>query len=122
RYSGSGPTPRTSAAPSSASRRAIGARLARMDIRPTLLALLAILPLAGAAPAASAHGAIEDRTAMDDVDARLQRYTGEVPGAALLVLRDGEALVRRGVGLADVAAGTPVTPRTNFRLASLSKQ
>ncbi len=93
-----------------------------MDIRPTLFALLAILPFAGAAPAATARDAIEDRPAMDEVDARLRRYAGDVPGAALLVLRDGQPVVRRGVGLADIEAGTPVTPSTNFRLASVSKQ
>ncbi|MEN1958109.1 serine hydrolase domain-containing protein [Luteimonas sp. MJ145] len=59
---------------------------------------------------------------MAEVEARLQPYTGDVPGAALLVLRDGEPVVRRGVGLGDVAAGTPVTPATSFRLASVSKQ
>lgn len=89
-----------------------------MDIRPALLTLLAILPFAGA----GAHDAVEDRPAMAEADARLQRYAGNVPGAALLVLRDGEPVVRRGVGLADLAAGTPVTPATNFRLASVSKQ
>ena len=93
-----------------------------MDIRCAVLALLASLSSAGVAPAASARDAIEDRTAMDEVDARLQRYSGDVPGAALLVLRDGEAVVRRGVGLADFEAGVPVTPSTNFRLASVSKQ
>ena len=89
-----------------------------MDIRSALLALLAILPFTGAAASDTPGG----RTAMAEVDARLARYTGQVPGAALLVLRDGEAVVRRGVGLADLEAATPVTPATNFRLASLSKQ
>jgi CubicO group peptidase (beta-lactamase class C family) len=56
------------------------------------------------------------------VDALMRDYTGDVPGAAVLVLRDGEPLVRRGYGLADLEAGTPVTPDTNFRLASVSKQ
>ncbi|MBJ6979742.1 beta-lactamase family protein [Luteimonas sp. MC1782] len=78
----------------------------------------AVLLLAVALPWAPATG----RDAMTEADARLQRYTGEVPGAALLVLRDGEPVLRRSVGLADVDAGTPVTPATNFRLASVSKQ
>nr|WP_242003062.1 serine hydrolase domain-containing protein [Vulcaniibacterium tengchongense] len=52
----------------------------------------------------------------------MRDYTGEVPGAAVLVLRDGRALVRRGYGLAELEAGTPVTPQTHFRLASVSKQ
>ena len=56
------------------------------------------------------------------VDALMRDYTGDVPGAAVLVLRDGQPLVRRGYGLADLDTGAPVTPETNFRLASVSKQ
>src|SRR5690606_36453735 len=56
------------------------------------------------------------------VDALMGDYTGQVPGAAVLVLRDGQPLVRRGYGLADLQTGAPVTPETNFRLASVSKQ
>ena len=93
-----------------------------MDIRPALIALLAILPFASATASDIDHSTAGTRTAMAEADARLQRYTGDVPGAALLVLRDGEPVVRRGVGLADVVAGTPVTPATHFRLASVSKQ
>ncbi|HET8692950.1 MAG TPA: serine hydrolase domain-containing protein [Steroidobacteraceae bacterium] len=54
--------------------------------------------------------------------ALLRDYDGPVPGAALLVVRDGRDLVRRGLGLADLDACEPVTPATNFRLASLTKQ
>ena len=56
------------------------------------------------------------------VDALMHDYDGDVPGAAVLVVRDGKALVHKGYGLADVDAGVPVTPATNFRLASVSKQ
>ena len=56
------------------------------------------------------------------VDALMHDYTGQVPGAAVLVVRDGQAIVRRGYGIADLASGTPVRPDTNFRLASVSKQ
>src|SRR3546814_3610813 len=56
------------------------------------------------------------------VDTLMRDYSGDVPGAVVLVLRDGQPLVRRGYGLADMDAGTPATPQTNFRLASVSKQ
>jgi CubicO group peptidase (beta-lactamase class C family) len=49
-------------------------------------------------------------------------YTGDVPGASVLVLRDGEAVVRAGYGLADMEARTPATATTNYRLASVTKQ
>lgn len=59
---------------------------------------------------------------MQQVDALMHRYQGEVPGAALLVVRDGQPVVRKAYGLADPEARTPATPETNFRLASVSKQ
>jgi CubicO group peptidase (beta-lactamase class C family) len=56
------------------------------------------------------------------VDALLHNYAGDVPGAAVLVLRDGQPVVRASYGLADLEAGTPTTPETNYRLASMTKQ
>jgi CubicO group peptidase (beta-lactamase class C family) len=61
-------------------------------------------------------------TMQSSVDALMRDYSGDVPGAAVLVLRDGEPLVRRGYGLADLEAGLAVGPETGFRLASVSKQ
>ena len=52
----------------------------------------------------------------------MQAYEGDVPGAALLVIKDGVALVRRGFGLAELESDRKVTPTTAFRLASVSKQ
>jgi CubicO group peptidase (beta-lactamase class C family) len=59
---------------------------------------------------------------MARVDAIMHKYDGSVPGAALLVVRAGVPLLRRGYGLADLEQDTAVTPATNFRLASVSKQ
>lgn len=56
------------------------------------------------------------------LDRLMQRYDGDVPGASLLVLRDGEALVRRGYGRSDLARGVEAGPATAYRLASVSKQ
>lgn len=58
----------------------------------------------------------------DEIDALLRAYDGAVPGAAVLVVLDGEPIVCRGYGLADLEAGARVTPATNFRLASVTKQ
>src|SRR5690606_24214743 len=76
--------------------------------------LLPLLALA-AMSAASVHPTPVDPGA---VDALMRDYAGDVPGAAVLVLRDGEPVLRRGYGLAELEEGTPVDPRTNFRLAS----
>ena len=56
------------------------------------------------------------------VDALMKDYEGARPGAAVLVLRDGVPVVRRGYGLAEVETGRPIDATTNFRLASLTKQ
>jgi CubicO group peptidase (beta-lactamase class C family) len=57
-----------------------------------------------------------------DIDALMRNYAGDVPGASVLVLRDGEPMVRASYGLADLETGTPATPATNYRLASMTKQ
>lgn len=44
------------------------------------------------------------------------------PGAAVLVVRDGRAALERGYGVADLRTGRRIDARTNFRLASLTKQ
>ena len=56
------------------------------------------------------------------VDALMHDYAGDVPGASVLVLRDGVPLVRRSYGNADLEAGVAATPQTNYRLASVTKQ
>ena len=56
------------------------------------------------------------------VDALMADYAGNVPGASVLVLKHGEPVVRRSYGMADLEAGIPATPATNYRLASVSKQ
>ena len=56
------------------------------------------------------------------IDRLMQRYEGDVPGASLLVLRDGEAVVRRGYGRSDLEQGVEAGPASNYRLASVSKQ
>lgn len=67
-------------------------------------------------------GAVHATDAVQQADHLMQKYQGDVPGAALLVLKDGKPLLRKGYGLADLEAHTPVTPTTDFRLASVSKQ
>jgi len=57
-----------------------------------------------------------------EVNALMRDYRGAVPGAAELVLRDGEAVVRRCYGLANLEDRIVTTPATNYRLASLTKQ
>ena len=46
----------------------------------------------------------------------------ETPGLAVLVTREGAVIHAAGYGLADLDSETPVTPRSLFDLASVSKQ
>lgn len=61
-------------------------------------------------------------TMQAEVDALMKPYDGEVPGASVLVIRNGTSLIRRSYGLADLAKKTPAQPDTNYRLASVTKQ
>ena len=44
------------------------------------------------------------------------------PGGAIAVLRDGEVLVRHAWGWANAERRIPFTPRTLFRMCSITKQ
>src|ERR1041385_4070503 len=46
----------------------------------------------------------------------------DVPGAAVLVLKRGEVLFKHGYGVAELSSRAKITPATNFRLASVSKE
>ena len=61
-------------------------------------------------------------SAGSEIDPVMNAYQGRVPGASVLVLKDGKPLVRRGYGFADLEAGVEATPATNYRLASVTKQ
>ena len=63
-----------------------------------------------------------------DVEAWLDGYmpyaikTGDIAGAVVVIVKDGQVLTQRGYGYADVARRTPVDPqRTLFRPGSVSK-
>jgi CubicO group peptidase (beta-lactamase class C family) len=58
--------------------------------------------------------------ALDSVMHR--NFPADQPGGALLVVMDGKIVYNRGVGLANLEAKTPISPETNFRMASVSKQ
>ncbi|HJS92054.1 MAG TPA: serine hydrolase domain-containing protein [Steroidobacteraceae bacterium] len=62
----------------------------------------------------------QTRTA--EVDALMSRYAGAVPGASLLVIKDGKAVIRRSYGYANLEMRLKATPATDYRLASVTKQ
>ena len=57
------------------------------------------------------------------IDALMRDYSDpRGPGASVLVIKDGVAVVRRSYGQADLEAGIAAMPGTNYRLASVTKQ
>lgn len=50
-----------------------------------------------------------------------QMQADGLPGISLAVVRDGQLALARGFGWADIERKVPATPRTPYRLASLSK-
>ncbi|WP_116091615.1 serine hydrolase domain-containing protein [Sphingomonas crusticola] len=83
---------------------------------------------ATAAPAAAATPAGPATLTKSDVDAWLDGFvpyaiaSGEIPGAVVVVVKDGQVLTQRGFGYADKKARLPVDPdRTLFRPGSTSK-
>jgi CubicO group peptidase (beta-lactamase class C family) len=86
-----------------------------------LMALLIFTSLGDQAGDGTTSAVAADRLArIDAILAPLIHESG--PGAALLVLRNDSVLVSRCYGLADVERHIPVTPTTNFRIASVTKQ
>jgi len=89
--------------------------------------ILTIL-LSGLLAACGTNGTVMNKTkAMAEkesqVDRILARYDGpDVPGAALMVIEDGRPVIKKGYGMANLAAREPVTSQTDFRLASVTKQ
>jgi len=77
-----------------------------------LLAALALGTSAQAAPDASARA-----------DALVRRAMSErrIPGLQIAVVQDDRIVMSRAYGVADIAAGIPVTPQTVFPLNSITK-
>lgn len=60
--------------------------------------------------------------AAQGIDALFSDIKGDRPGYALGVVRDGRLVFAQGYGMANLDDRVPVTPRTSFHIASLSKQ
>src|SRR5438045_3662517 len=57
------------------------------------------------------------------IDTLFARYTKPgSPGAVVAVMRGSHIEVCKGYGLASIELGVPITPKTRFRIASVSKQ
>ncbi|WP_254621142.1 serine hydrolase [Sphingomonas sp. CL5.1] len=94
------------------------------SLSPTEAAKAAPAPARTAPPLPGAGRAL----VKEDIDTWLDGYlpyalhTGDIPGAVVAIVKDGQVLTARGYGYADVAKHIPVDPgRTLFRPGSVSK-
>ncbi len=82
---------------------------------------LLVLPARGRAAAPPELTAADLSTWLDGLMPYALK-SGDIPGAVVVVVKDGNVLVEKGYGLADVAARKPVDPKTTlFRPGSISK-
>jgi CubicO group peptidase (beta-lactamase class C family) len=58
----------------------------------------------------------------DPIAEIFQDYQGENPGAAVVIIENGEIVHHQSFGMAELETKRPVRSNTNFRLASVSKQ
>ena len=83
-----------------------------MTIRVVLLALVAcVCPWA------------QTPTISERLDSLLRKFDrNDAPGVAAMVIYKGQVAYQRGFGMADLENKNPITPQTQFLLASVSKQ
>ena len=93
-------------------------------VTPLIIKLAAgFLAFAGIATNAGAQVRLNSSSMSENLDAIFAPLvTTHSPGVAVLVVQDGKKLLERGYGLRDLQSAAKIDPRTNFRLASCSKQ
>jgi len=62
------------------------------------------------------------QTLQTQVDTIFSEFRENTPGVSVLIKKDGKVIFKKGYGLANLENKTPITPKTNFRLASITKQ
>ncbi len=88
-----------------------------------LVGAAVLAPVARAQRAGTGGSGALPREAGRTVDSLLSEFAAPgAPGASVVVVRDGRVLFEKAYGLADVDSGVRATPRTDYRLASLSKE
>jgi CubicO group peptidase (beta-lactamase class C family) len=78
-------------------------------------------------PVVSQASIVEPQVHVNEIDAQVNKIFGpwskpDIPGAAVAVVQDGQPLLVKGYGCADLEHNTLITPKTLFNAASLAKQ
>lgn len=93
------------------------ARMTRANTKRRLGSVLALVTAFISAP-----GAAEGQVSAAKIDSVFAFVQAHDPGCAVLVIKDGKPVYRRGFGLAELRGARRINAETNFRLASLTKQ
>lgn len=80
--------------------------------------LLVFIALAGN----GLYGQTNDNGIDKQIDNLFSGYNRTTPGAAVAVVKDGKIIYKKGFGTANLEYDLPVTPKTVFHVASVSKQ
>ena len=94
-----------------------------MVLSAVLFAGLALSLFATDLPTASPSDVGMSAERLERLDAALREFceTRRIPGAVVLILRDGQAVFHRAFGKLDLEAGTPMPRDAVFRIASQTK-
>lgn len=84
-----------------------------------------LLPLLGvliASAASALYGQAADDPIGHKIDELFSAYNANTPGVAVAIVKDGQVTFKKGYGVANLEYGIPITPKTVFHIASVSKQ
>ena len=68
------------------------------------------------------YGQTNDTDIDKQIDNLFSAYNQATPGVAVAVVKDGKIIFKKGYGTANLEYDTPITPKTVFQIASVSKQ
>ena len=82
--------------------------------------VLGLILILGVVSEVSGQPAADLSKSIDEI--LTQTYKPNEPGAAVIVVKDGKVVFRKGYGMANLELGVPVEPDMVFRLGSITKQ
>lgn len=68
------------------------------------------------------YGQTIDNAIDKQIDQLFSGYNSTTPGVAVAVIKDGKIIFKKGYGTANLEYELPITPKTVFQIASVSKQ
>lgn len=67
-------------------------------------------------------GCTQEENVETKIDSIFSEFNNETPGVSVAVAKDKKIIYQKGFGMADLESKVKIEPKTNFRLASITKQ